>query len=274
MYIINKKEKDKLVDSTQLKKDFFENIGQFHSWDKGRTWNSGGFNHTHLDYFIKLAESISDCEVIETGSGNSTIAFLLANPKKVDSVSPDFELWARIEDYCKSNQIPTAKLNPIKVKSEWALPSLAEGKNKYDIALIDGCHGWPTAFVDLYYIYFMLRKGGYIVIDDIQLHSIKEIANLMVSEVEKFELVVNLGKAVVFRKLTDDLELGEWDQQRYIVEKTDEARNLGNKFALYNTAEKKYEMVGFGSQAISKGLILIIRACSWTLARIQGKFKP
>jgi len=226
-----------------------------------------------LSYFISLAESITDCEVIETGSGNSTIAFLLANPKKLDSVSPDFELWSRIESYCRLHQVPTDKLNPIKAKSEWALPSLAVGKNGYDIGLIDGCHGWPTTFVDLYYIYFMLRKNGYLIIDDIQLHSIKEIANFLVSEVDRFELVINLGKTLVFRKLTDELELGEWDQQRYIVNKTDEARNLGNKFALYNVDNKNYAMFGFRNGIVVKGLVFIVRACAWILTKIQGKFQ-
>jgi hypothetical protein len=257
----------------QLKKVYFENLGEFHSWDGEKTWNHGGFNRTHLSYFISLAESIPDCEVIETGSGNSTIAFLLANPKKVDSVSPDFELWSRIEEYCKLYQISTGKLNPIKAKSEWALPSLALDKNTYDIGLIDGCHGWPTAFIDLYYIYFMLRKNGYLIIDDIQLHSIKEMANFVVSEVDKFELVVNLGKTLVFRKLTDELELGEWDQQRYIVERTNEARNFGSKFALYNNTDKNYQMLGYSNHFVTKSLIFVIRGCAWMLARIQGRFK-
>ena len=255
-----------------LKEVFLENLGKFHSWDDGNSWNSGGFNHTHLSYFISLTESITDCEVIETGSGNSTIAFLLANPKKVDSISPDFELWSRIEDYCKSRHIPTEKLYPIKAKSEWSLPSLALEKNKYDIGLIDGCHGWPTSFVDLYYIYFMLRKNGYLIIDDIQLHSIKEMANLVVSDKEKFELVVNLGKTLVFKKLTDDVELGEWSQQEYIVEKTNEAKKLGNRFALYNVSSKSYGMLGYRVGIMSKTLIFIIRSCSWMLAKIQGKF--
>jgi hypothetical protein len=257
--------------SDHLRGSFFENLGEFHSWDDGKTWNAGGFNQTHLSCFMDLAESIEDCEIIETGSGNSTVAFLLANPKRVDSISPDFELWTRIEDYCKSYDIQLNNLNAIKEKSEWALPSLAIKANKYDIGLIDGCHGWPTAFVDLYYIYFMLRKDGYLIIDDIQLHSIKEIANFLVSEDSKFEVVANLGKTLVFKKLTDEVELGEWDEQKYVVEKTNEAMILGNKFALYNIQDKEHQMLGYRGGIISRSLILLIRACSWILARIQWK---
>jgi|GEM_PF-937830 len=260
-------------DFRTLKKNFFKNLGQFHSWDDGKSWNSGGFSKTHLSYFINLAESISDCEVIETGSGNSTIAFLLARPKRIDSISPDFELWSRIQDYCTLHHIPTNRLNSIKAKSEWALPSLALEKNHYDIGLIDGCHGWPTSFIDLYYIYFMLSENGYLIIDDIHLHSIKEMANFLLSETDKFELVVNLGKTLVFRKLTNEVELGEWGQQKYIVAKTNEALNEGNKFALYNVSNQNYGIIGYRNGLISKGLIFVIRGCAWVLARIQGKFK-
>lgn len=254
-----------------LKEAYFANLGQFHSWGGEKTWNSGGFDQKQLRYFLGLVESIENCEIIETGSGNSTVAFLLGNPKRVDSISPDLELWSRIENYCEFNQIPTERLNPIRAKSEWALPGLALEKNKYDIGLIDGGHGWPTTFIDLYYIYFMLRKNGYLIIDDIQLHSVKEMANLLVAEVDKIELVINLGKTLVFRKLTDEEELGEWDGQKYIVEKTNELRDFGHKFALYDVPGKNYRMLGFSKGALTKQLVFIIRVCAWLLAKTQRK---
>lgn len=66
-------------------------------------------------------------------------------------------------------------LECIRAKSEWELPRLALEENAYDIGLIDGCHGWPTAFIDLYYIYYMLRSDGFLIIDVINLHSIREL---------------------------------------------------------------------------------------------------
>jgi hypothetical protein len=255
----------------ELKKTFFENLGDFHSWDGGKTWNHGGFDNTHLRYFTGLVESISNCEIIETGSGNSTVAFLLGSPKRVDSISPDYELWSRIESYCKLYQIPTERLNPIKDQSEWALPGLAIEESKYDIGLIDGGHGWPTTFIDLYYIYFMLRKNGYLIMDDIQLYSVKEMANLLIPEVDKLELVVNLGKTLVFRKLTDENELGDWAGQKYIVEKTNELTDFGHKFALYDTGYKNYRMLGYRKSYLTKPIVFVIRVCAWILAKTQGK---
>jgi hypothetical protein len=52
--------------------------------------------------------------------------------------------------------------------------------------LIDGAHNWPTAFVGFCYINcyinFMLCQGGYLMIDDVQLHSAEELARLLVEE--------------------------------------------------------------------------------------------
>jgi len=256
--------------NAELRKLFFEDIPLLHSFDDGNSWNTGGFKSLQLNYFIDLALSIEDCEVIETGSGNSTISFLLADPKKLVSISPDFELWLRIENFCQEKEISMKNLNCIKAKSEWELPRLALEKNKYDIGLIDGCHGWPTAFIDLYYIYYMLRINGYLIIDDINLHSIKEIANLLIAESVKFELVADFGKTLVFKKLTSDLELGEWDHQKYIIDKTNEARDIGNEFALNKIASKNSDTLKKGRRLIVDSLIFVIRACTWILSRIKN----
>ena len=251
-------------------KAFFDNIPLLHTWDGGNSWNAGGFKSVQLNYFLDLAVSISDCEVIETGSGNSTISFLLANPKKLVSISPQSDLWLRIKNYCEKNEISMKNLESVIGKSEWELPKLASEKNEYDIGLMDGCHGWPTTFIDLYYIYYMLRIDGYLIIDDIQLHSVKEIANFLISESTKFELVANFGKTLVFKKLTHDLELGEWNHQKYIIDKTNEARDSGNEFVLHKVASRDARNLKKGWRLIGNLLIFVIRACNWTLLRIRN----
>ena len=254
----------------ESKKRFFENIPLLHTFDDGNSWNTGGFKSLQLNYFFDLAASIPDCEVIETGSGNSTISFLLANPKKLVSISPDLELWSRIENFCQETQISMKNLDSIKAKSEWELPRLALEKNGYDIGLIDGCHGWPTAFIDLYYIHYMLRPNGYLIIDDIALHSIKEIANLLIAESAKFVLVADFGKTLVFKKLTNDLEFGEWVHQRYIIDKTNEARDIGNEFVLHKIDRKNPNSLNKVRRLIVDSLIFVIRACTWILSRIRN----
>jgi hypothetical protein len=77
----------------------------------------------------------------------------------------------------------------------------------------------------------MLRQGGYLMIGDVQLHAEKEIARLL-SEQAAFSLVLDLGKSLVFRKLTADRHLGGWDNQPYIVRRTREYARFPNPFTL------------------------------------------
>jgi hypothetical protein len=216
----------------EIKNLYLGNIPAIHTWDGGKNWNSGGFNPTHLEFFISLAEKTRDCRVIETGAGNSTIAFLIADVAEIVSIAPDGTLFNRIRDYCEYNNIPAKNLEAIEAKSEWALPGIAISDRRFDIGLIDGAHGWPNTFVDLNYIYFMLRKDGFLIIDDVQLHSIKEMAKFITAENESFRLVKDLGKVLVFQKLTENRELGEWNHQKYIVKMTSIYEKQDNPFAL------------------------------------------
>ena len=93
---------------------------------------------------------------------------------------------------------------------------MVRDNRRFDFALIDGAHGWPLVFVDFCYINAMLGAGALLMLDDIQLHSVKELSNLL-HEQPGFSLVADLGKSLIFEKTTDDAYLPEWNQQPYIV---------------------------------------------------------
>ena len=130
--------------------------------------------------------------------------------------------------------------------SQWILPRLA-ADNRFsdpivDFALIDGCHGWPTCFVDLEYTNSMLRQSGYLWIDDTALHAVKEMARFLVEQ-PSCALVLDLGKSLVFQKLTPERQLGEWAEQPYIVRRSDEYARLPNPFALRDLRAPRVEHV-------------------------------
>jgi hypothetical protein len=58
-------------------------------------------------------------------------------------------------------------------------------------------------------------------IDDIQLHPSRELAN-MLGEQPEFELALDLGKALVFRRqpTASARTLGEWNSSPYIVRRS------------------------------------------------------
>jgi predicted O-methyltransferase YrrM len=198
-------------------------IPDLHSWDGGKTWNSGGFSPAHLRAFRDLALlcDSNNAVILETGAGNSTLAFLFASPAKLISIAPDGALFERIRRFCAEHGIDTSPLDVRVERSEWALPELARGGLCLDLALIDGGHGWPTVFVDFCYVNAMLRNGGILVIDDVNLHSIKELGRLLKKDETRFVLVKDMGKSLAFRKLTDERFLPEWTEQPYIAEQSE-----------------------------------------------------
>lgn len=223
------------TDMTEFEK-YLSKLPLLHSWDDGKTWNSGGFERQHLEKLHNFLKNNlpSSPVMIETGAGNSTITFLFLAPRRLVSIAPEDQLFRRIRSYCEADRIP---INPLEAHvdgSEWILPKMAaEIRNQapiFDFALIDGCHNWPMVFVDFCYINQMLKAGGYLMIDDVQLHSVKELAR-MLFEQPGFELALDMGKSLIFRKTSNE-KMGDWAYIPYIVRKTNEYAKYNNPFFL------------------------------------------
>lgn len=217
--------------------DYLKNLPLLHTWDEGKTWNTGGFTEEHLQKLLDfLGKELPERPaLLETGAGNSTIAMLLLQPGRLTSICPEQALFERIRSYCDQHGIDTRSWSTYVEGSEWALPKLADLSRAagpvLDFALIDGCHNWPMVFVDFCYVDYLLRRGGYLMIDDLNLHSVKELGRLL-QEGKEFAHVLDLGKAIVFRKETEGRSLPEWVHEPYIVRKTEEHNKSQNPFAL------------------------------------------
>jgi predicted O-methyltransferase YrrM len=170
-----------------------------HTWDEGKTWVAGGFKRKHLGPLIRFLKKNlpTSPAILETGAGNSTISFLFLKPGRLVSIDPALGLHERIRAYCETHGISTKGLEPLTDRSEWTLPILASnmraGAGEFDFALIDGCHNWPSVFVDFYYSNYMLKQGGYIMLDDLQLHSVKELARLSPIRATGFRACLGFG---------------------------------------------------------------------------------
>jgi FkbM family methyltransferase len=212
-----------LYDRDRLE-EYVANLPLLHTWDNGETWNSGGFGAEHLlPLFDFVSREIgSGAAILETGSGNSTILFLHLDPEKVVSICPDPKLFDRIENYCRMHRISLGPAEFIDGFSEWELPRLAElGRSEplFDFALIDGHHGWPNVFVDFFFTNYLVKPDGFIMIDDIQLHSVAELMHLLDRQ-PGFVRVLDLGKAIVYRRTASERILPDWVHQPYIAEKS------------------------------------------------------
>jgi len=92
-------------------------------------------------------------------------------------------------------------------------------------------NNWPTVFVDFCCVNFMLRKGGYLLIDDLHLHSVKELGRYLAKE-PGFKLAFDLDKSLVFQKATEVRQLGKWNESPSILRLSEENRCRPNPFAL------------------------------------------
>jgi hypothetical protein len=57
-----------------------------------------------------------------------------------------------------------------------------------------------TCFLDLEYMHRLIKAEGMLMIDDIHLHSCREMAKLLLEQPE-YSLVMDLDKALIFKKI-------------------------------------------------------------------------
>jgi predicted O-methyltransferase YrrM len=139
----------------------------------------------------------SGMKTLETGSGMSTVAFAIKSTFHT-CIVPDAAQVARITNYCEQARISLEKVQFVIERSEFALPVLKGGD--YDLALIDGRHGFPTPFLDWYYMTLLLRAGGIVVLDDLHIWTCDLLKNYLLSEPEDWRCVRETTRAAIFEK--------------------------------------------------------------------------
>lgn len=195
---------------------------KMHFWDG--QWQCGGLSGQLLEELYEIVfHSGSDNPqyILETGAGLSSLVFLAGKPTKLITIAPDKGLMERIKEYAHHFNLDDSVHDVHIQYSEDALPGLADCVDQYlDFALIDGGHGYPTVFVDFCYINKLLKKDGLLAIDDIQLHAVRELYNLLMKQPD-YTLYRSLGKMAVFKKHTDIKFFPDFGRQPYLAEKPD-----------------------------------------------------
>jgi GT2 family glycosyltransferase len=200
-----------------------EAMPRLHCWEG--EWVAGGFDRPLLLAWMDLLrrEGLDrpGCRFLETGAGLSTLCFLGTEPAEVVSVlGPDEALADRIRAESIALDLPLGSLRLEVGFSELLLPGIVLDREPFaDLALIDGGHGWPTVFVDFFYASYAVRQHGLIAIDDRQLHSVRELVEMLRVQ-PGFEVVAEPGRMVVFRKTYVQRMLPDFGGQPYILERS------------------------------------------------------
>jgi hypothetical protein len=138
------------------------------------------------------------------------------------SVSNDSELNHRIRQAAPAFGIRLDAWQCLEGLSEQVLQGIicSGSGNQLDLALIDGGHGWPTVFLDFHYMNLMMNAGAVLVIDDLELHSVAELARFLTRQPEwEWISTAPTEKTIAIRKLSDSKEYPDWGGQPYIAER-------------------------------------------------------
>jgi hypothetical protein len=85
-----------------------------------------------------------------------------------------------------------------------------------DLLLIDGGHGFPHPAIDWYYGALHLKAGGIVVIDDVQLPSVKDFLVDYLDKDPRWTKVGGDYKWHAYRKVGDFSVREEWTHQEFL----------------------------------------------------------
>lgn len=149
-----------------------------------------------------LHDSLSEGnKTLETGAGVSTLVFALKRCEHI-AVTPKTDEIERIKLYAKNKHIPLERVRFVAKPSERYLPGAED--SGMDLVLIDGNHSFPWPLLDWFYTADRLKRGGRMVIDDINLPAVKSLAQFLLSDPKRWRKSASFKRrTAVFEKLTD-----------------------------------------------------------------------
>jgi len=167
---------------------------------------TAGFAHSQgslpLRTLIRIENLLTGTSIAsaETGCGKSTI-FLsrISNKHKVFCLDDREEGESSSVAYFMN--CPATRLETVETVFGPTQATLPAYKNHvpYDLALIDGPHGFPFPDLEYFYFYPHLKTDGLLVVDDIHIPTIGRLADF-ISEDRMFEKVEFIGATAVFRR--------------------------------------------------------------------------
>jgi predicted O-methyltransferase YrrM len=153
---------------------------------------------------------------IEIGCGFTTVVFALSSASHT-CISPFPDEHRRVAEWCATQDIDTSRIRFLAGRSDVLLPGLKA--TELDLALVDGSHAFPHAFIDYWYLALALRIGGVLVIDDTQLWT-GAVLQAFLNEQPEWELLQEWDKTAAFRKTTQVDENGAWTRQPYVLSRS------------------------------------------------------
>lgn len=134
---------------------------------------------------------------LETGCGKSTLLFShLSRQHKVFAMDADKN--GNLKKVQNSPFLNSISVEFIEGPAQRTLPQ-HRFDHRIEAALIDGPHGYPFPELDYYFIYPLLKPGGILIVDDIQIPTIRNMFNFLKTD-EMFSLIEVVRNTAFFRR--------------------------------------------------------------------------
>jgi predicted O-methyltransferase YrrM len=171
----------------------------------------GGVWRTDRDCYEFLAKSCGPgSRTLETGLGISTVLFLRLGTQHT-CIAPFESEISHLLAYCRDRGIALDRFELLAGRSEQVLPTL---KGELDAVFIDGGHGFPIPMIDWYYAGSRLRRGGIVVIDDLEIPAVRLLKRYLDCD-PRWVFRSGTPKWAAFERLSEGPLLDEWTQQMF-----------------------------------------------------------
>lgn len=148
---------------------------------------------------------------VETGAGKSTLFFSQVSKSHTVFAIDIGKSLTRVRD---SELLRKDSVEFVEGPTQVTVPSYTFSSD-LDLVLIDGPHGYPFPDLEYYYLYPHLVEGGLLVIDDINIPNIRNMADVVKAD-DMFSFKKVIGKTMFLERtdapVFDPLADGWWDQ--------------------------------------------------------------
>lgn len=148
---------------------------------------------------------------VETGLGVSTVVFLLAGAVHT-AVFLDPAEGESLLAYCRERSVSTDELSLYPSASDVVLPTLE--RTPLDAVFVDGLHSFPFPHLDWFYAGSRLRRGGILVVDDIQLPAPLQLACFLDAD-SRWRTLRRTDKWVAYARESEGTLNEEWRKQPF-----------------------------------------------------------
>jgi hypothetical protein len=154
-------------------------------------------------------------KTLETGVGVSTLVFALAETWHT-AITPEGAEGCALRLFANTAGIDLSRVTFAVVPSERYLPTC--NLRDLDVVFLDGKHAFPWPAIDWFYAADCLKTGGLMILDDIQLNSVRIVTEFMdVDPHWRFES--NPGeRTAIYRKLASPVHDVAWYMQPWVHE--------------------------------------------------------